>query len=204
MYYILLPIAWLVWHVGFRIRVVGRENLIRDRGFILAPNHISCLDPVFVIVTRFFGKQMRIFAKKELYEKNLFVTWFVTMAGGVAVRGTKGEMDAVNRTVDECKTGRGLLIFPEGTRSKDGEIGLIKSGAFVVASSAGVDLIPCRIIYGTKDGRLRPFCRVRVCYGKPIPAEELALGEKRDMKKLKAEKQRLAQAWQTLYEQNKF
>ena len=62
LYYILLPIAWLLWHIGFRIQVIGRENLIRDRGFILAPNHVSAIDPVFVIIARFWGKKMRVFA----------------------------------------------------------------------------------------------------------------------------------------------
>ena len=56
MYYILLPVAWLVWHLGFRIRVVGRENIPRGRGYVLAPNHISAIDPVFVIVARFWGR----------------------------------------------------------------------------------------------------------------------------------------------------
>ena len=54
LYYILLPLAWIVFHVGFRVRAEGRDNLkkIRTRGYILAPNHISAIDPVFVIITQ--------------------------------------------------------------------------------------------------------------------------------------------------------
>ena len=48
-YWIIVPLAWLVWHIAFRIRVIGRENLIHDRGFVIAPNHISAIDPVFVL-----------------------------------------------------------------------------------------------------------------------------------------------------------
>lgn len=204
MYYILVPLAWLVWHIAFRIRVIGKENLIRDRGFVLAPNHISAIDPVFVIVARFWGKRMRIFAKQELFEKNAFLTWFFRQAGAVAVRGTKAELAAVDNTIEECRAGSGLLIFPEGTRSKDGKIGSIKSGAFVVAAAAKVDMVPCRIIYDTPDGRMRLGCRVRVCFGKPIPAAALDLGERRDTKKLKAAKQLLADAWEELYQANHF
>ena len=40
-YWIIVPLAWLVWHIAFRIRVIGRENLIHDRGFVIAPNHID-------------------------------------------------------------------------------------------------------------------------------------------------------------------
>ena len=204
LYYILLPLAWLIWHIGFRIRVVGKENLVRDRGFVLAPNHISAIDPVFVIVARFRGRKMRVFAKQELFAINPLLSWFFRQMGAVAVRGTKEERATVDKTVEECRAGRGLLIFPEGTRTRDGSIGQIKSGAFVVAAAAGVDMVPCRILYDTPDGRMHLFCRVRVCFGPAIPAQELAMGEKRDMKKLKAAKQRLAGAWQTLYEHNKF
>ena len=45
------------------------------------------------------------------------------------------------------------MIFPEGTRTKTGKLGMIKSGAFVIAAAAGADMLPVRIIYGTKDGR---------------------------------------------------
>ena len=48
LYYILLPFAWLLWHLGFRIRVEGRENLkkVQTKGYILAPTHVSAIDPV--------------------------------------------------------------------------------------------------------------------------------------------------------------
>ena len=204
MYYILLPVAWLVWHLGFRIRVVGRENIPRGRGYVLAPNHISAIDPVFVIVARFWGRRMCVFAKRELFEKNAFITWFIRQAGALCVRGAKDELAAVNTAVAQCRAGRGLLVFPEGTRSKDGQLGTVKSGAFVVASAAGVDMVPCRILYDTPDGKMHVFCRARVCFGKPMPAAELAMGEKRDMAKLRENKQRLIAAWTALYEENRF
>ena len=72
LYYILVPLAWLVFHIGFRVRCEGRENLkkIGTKGCIIAPNHISAIDPVFVIITRFWGRRMLVFAKKELFEIN--------------------------------------------------------------------------------------------------------------------------------------
>ena len=74
----------------------------------------------------------------------------------------------------EVREGRGALVFPEGTRTKDGNLGKLKSGAFVIAAEAGVDMIPCRIIY--KGGKMRVFGRCTVVFGKPIPAEKLKLG----------------------------
>lgn len=114
LYYILVPLAWLVWHIGFRIRVEGRENLkkVQTKGYILAPTHVSAIDPVFIVVTR-WGRRMVVFAKKELFEINAFLTWFFRCCGGVCVRGTKDEMAVISQTVEACKQGKTLLIFPE-------------------------------------------------------------------------------------------
>ena len=65
------------------------------------------------------------------------------------------------------------MIFPEGTRTKTGKLGVLKSGAFVIAGAAGADMVPCRIIYGSKDGKMHLFCKIRIVFGEPIPAAEL-------------------------------
>ena len=141
LYYILLPLAWIVFHVGFRVRAEGRDNLkkIRTRGYILAPNHISAIDPVFVIITRFWGRRMIVFAKKELFEINAFLSWFFRCAGAMCVRGTKEEAAVIDETVARCQNGESLLIFPEGTREKDGTFLQPKSGLFVIAAAAAVE-----------------------------------------------------------------
>ena len=117
LYYILIPFAWLLWHIGFRIRVEGRENLkkVQTQGYILAPTHVSAIDPVFIVITR-WGRRMVVFAKKELFEINAFLTWFFRCCGGVCVRGTKDEMAVISQTVEACKQGKTLLIFPEHPR----------------------------------------------------------------------------------------
>ena len=199
LYYILLPFAWLLWHLGFRIRVEGRENLkkVQTKGCILAPTHVSAIDPVFIAVTR-WGGRMVIFAKKELFEINAFLSWFFRCAGAVCVRGTKEEVAVIDRTVEACKNGRTLLIFPEGTREKEGRLLPPKSGLFVIAAQAGVDVVPVRIRYDTPDGKMRLFCRVNVIYGEPMPAAQFAMESRRDMKVLRANKQALLDAWEQL------
>lgn len=202
-YAIVVAGAWLIWHLCFAIKVVGRENLPgKGRGFVLAPNHISAIDPVFVVIARFWGQPMLVMAKEELMHINPFFTWFFNQVGVFGVSRGKGDTTAIDNAVQEVKEGRGLLIFPEGTRSKTGEPGKLKSGAFVVASAAGVDMIPCRIIYS--KGQMRLFSRVRVCFGKPIPAAALDLGQAKSAAKLRQNKQLLLDAWEQLYQQNKF
>lgn len=200
LYYILVPLAWVLAHIVFRPQVIGRENLIKGRGFILAPNHRSALDPVFVVVSDgyFWLHKMRIFAKKELFQGKPLLAWFLRQMGAVSVKNGRDDLSTLDNTIQECRTGRGLLLFPEGTRSKDGRLLPPKSGAFVVADQAAVDMIPCRILYDTPDGRLKLFCRIRICFGKPISAEQLALGEKRNMVKLRENKKILTAAWEEM------
>ena len=156
LYYILVPFAWILWHIGFRIRVEGRENLkkVQTKGCILAPTHVSAIDPVFIVVTR-WSRRMVVFAKKELFEINGFLTWFFRCCGAVCVRGTKD-------------------------------------------AGAGVDVVPCRILYDTPDGKMHLFCRVRVIYGEPMPAAQFAMEGRRDTKKLRANKQALLDAWEKM------
>lgn len=200
LYYILLPLAWLVFHIGFRVECVGRENLkkVQTGGCILAPNHVSAIDPVFVVITRFWGKRMVVFAKKELFEINALLTWFFRCMGALCVRGTRDELETIDKTVEVCKNGGTLLIFPEGTREKEGKFLPPKSGLFVIAARAAVDVVPVRILYDTPDGKMRLFCKVKVIYGEPMPAAQFAMESRRDLKTLRANKQALLDAWKKL------
>ena len=203
LYYILLPLAWIVFHIGFRVECIGRENLkkVRTNGCIIAPNHVSAIDPVFVVITRFWGRRMIVFAKKELFEINVLLTWFFRWMGALCVRGTREELDVIDQTVEVCRNGGTLLIFPEGTREKEGKLLQPKSGLFVIAAQAAVDVVPVRILYDTPDGRMKLFCKVKVVYGEPMPAAQFAMESRRDLKTLRANKQALLDAWEDLGKQ---
>ena len=200
LYYILLPLAWIVFHIGFRVECIGRENLkkVRTSGCIIAPNHVSAIDPVFVVITRFWGRRMVVFAKKELFEINVLLTWFFRWMGALCVRGTREELDVIDQTVEACRNGGTLLIFPEGTREKEGKLLQPKSGLFVIAAQAAVDVVPVRILYDTPDGRMKLFCKVKVVYGEPMPAAQFAMESRRDLKTLRANRQALLDAWEDL------
>ena len=189
-----------MFHIGFRVECVGRENLkkVQTGGCVLAPNHVSAIDPVFVVITRFWGKRMVVFAKKELFEINALLTWFFRCMGALCVRGTRDELETIDKTVEVCKNGGTLLIFPEGTREKEGKLLPPKSGLFVIAAQAAVDVVPVRILYDTPDGKMRLFCKVKVIYGEPMPAAQFAMESRRDLKTLRANKQALMDAWEKL------
>ena len=67
-----------------------------------------------------------------------------------------------------------------------------------ILKEAGVDVVPCRILYDTPDGKMHLFCRVRVIYGEPMPAAQFAMEGRRDTKKLRANKQALLDAWEKM------
>ncbi len=194
-----MPFAWLLWHIGFRIHVEGRENLkkVQTKGCILAPTHVSAIDPVFIVVTR-WSRRMIVFAKKELFEINALLTWFFRCCGAVCVRGTKDEMAAIEQTVEACKTARPCSSSRRAPAKRTGKLLPPKSGLFVIAAGAGVDVVPCRILYDTPDGKMHLFCKVRVIYGEPMPAAQFAMESRRDTKKLRANKQALLDAWEKM------
>ena len=175
LYWILLPIVWVLAHILWRFEVIGRENLksVQDgRPYVIAANHIANLDPVFILIEVFSWRRLYIPAKEELF-KNPLAGWFLHCMGAVSIDRGKGDTVTLERLTEECKNGTGVLIFPEGTRTKTGKLGVLKSGAFVIAGAAGADMVPCRIIYGSKDGRMHMFCKIRIVFGEPIPAAEL-------------------------------
>lgn len=172
MYSICLVGAWLIWHVFYRLRVVGRKNLPRG-GYVMVCNHTAALDSVFLVLARFAWPKPVIMAKEELFHITPLLSWFFRQAGAVPVERGKGDAEALQQVVDRVRKGHDLLVFPEGTRSRTGEMGRLKSGAFVVAAAAGVPVVPCRVLY--QDGRPRFFHKVRMVIGQPLSLQELGL-----------------------------
>ena len=93
------------------------------------------------------------------------------------------EREAVEKAIEYVRSGNGALVFPEGTRTKDGNLGRLKSGVFVIASQAHAPIIPCRLIY--RGGKPGLFRRCTVVFGKPIPAETLDMGDTYSMARLR-------------------
>lgn len=204
LYWIILPIVWVLIHILWRIEVVGLDKVPRDRAIVLAPNHISDLDPVFVLGMILDFSRYRILAKKELF-KNPFIGWFLGCLGAVPIDRGKGDTETIDRVIAECKQGTKVLVFPEGTRSKDGRLGKMKSGAFVIAAKAGADILPCRIIYDTPDARMHLFCRIRICFGELIPAGEAKPDDPRhEVRQLRALRTQVTAQLEELYAQHHF
>ena len=156
-------------HLIYHLKFEGLENVPEDRGFILCSNHISDLDPILVAIR--VKPQCFFMAKEELFRIPVLGA-IVRALGAFPVARGKGDTAAIDRAVEVVNSGHVLAIFPEGTRTKDGKLLKLKSGAIVVASKTGGDLLPCVV----KKGK-RKFLRrtVTIKYGKVISNETLGI-----------------------------
>lgn len=172
LYSILRVIVTGIYHIYYNISYEGLENVPRDGGNIFASNHRSYQDPVFIAL----GARVPIsyMAKEELFEKNIFFTWLIKFMGAFpVVRGT-GDMTVIDTSIEKLESGRNLVIFPEGTRSKDGKVGKGKTGVAMIAAIAQTNVVPVGIKF---EGKLKFRKRVIVRYGKPIVPAEMGITE---------------------------
>ncbi len=161
-YYLGKIITGFIFRIWFHIEFHGQENQPQDRGYILCCNHRSALDPV--LIAQKIKKPIRYMAKMELFQ-NPFVGFIIRHLGAFPVARGKGDTSAIDTAVETVKSGRVLGLFPEGTRSHDDQLLRFKSGAAVIASQSGGDLLPAAIWYEGKKFRSRVVDR----YGKPLP-----------------------------------
>ena len=177
-YYFGKAVTGFIFRFWFHIEFYGQENQPQDRGYILCCNHRSALDPV--LIAQKIKKPIRYMAKMELFQ-NKFVSFIIRHLGAFPVARGKGDTSAIETAVETVKSGRVLGLFPEGTRSHDDQLLRFKSGAAVIASQNGGDLLPAAIWYGGKGFRSKVVIR----YGKPI-ANSRILIEENSAKQVKA------------------
>lgn len=162
----------VVARILYRVRLEGLENVPADRGFLLCSNHISNFDPIFV--GGWIKPECTFMAKEELFRFKPFGA-LIRALGAFPVSRGKGDTAAIDRAVELVRSGRVVTIFPEGHRSKTGELLKLKSGAVVVASQTQADILPCAIKKGKRKLLRTP---VTVRYGQMIPYQSLGITER--------------------------
>lgn len=174
-----------VYKLFYNFHIEGAENIPQDRALVMASNHRSYADPV--ILTMPMKLPVTYMAKEELFKNKLF-GWFITKLGAFPVKRGTGDMQVIDDAVAILNSGRHLVIFPEGTRSKDGKVGKGKTGVAMIAAKSGADVLPCGIIFEGEKLHFRSKLTLR--FGKVIPASEIAV-EDASPKALKEVKKRI-------------
>lgn len=161
----------VIYGMFFRGDVIGAENLPASGGFVVAANHTSFLDPPFIGCQ--VPRQIAYFARKTLW-KGGFSSWWLDSVGTIPVDRDGGQdVSAIKRVLKAIKDERGLILFPEGTRSLDGTLQTAKAGVGLIACRTQVPVVPARIFgsfeafgKGVKFPRLGT--RVTIVFGRPI------------------------------------
>jgi 1-acyl-sn-glycerol-3-phosphate acyltransferase len=137
--------AWIGLKLaGVRYRVVGRQNVDPEQNYVFMPNHQSNLDPSVVMLG--IDRDLRFMAKASLFR--IPVLGQAMLGGGfVPVERDKREkaVAAVEAAAGELRRGHDFLIFPEGTRSRDGRMLPLKKGPFILAIKAQVPIVPVAV-----------------------------------------------------------
>jgi 1-acyl-sn-glycerol-3-phosphate acyltransferase len=161
---------------GVRVRVRSHATFDPKRSYVVMPNHLSTVDiwAVFVAVP----VPLRFIAKKQLGQIPLF-GW--AMRAGRFIFIDRQNAASARRTIDlaadRIRQGCSVVIFPEGTRSRDGRLGAFKKGGFHLAINSGADVVPVTI-RGSREVMPRGSFLIRsgdvdIEIGEPIPTAGL-------------------------------
>lgn len=167
--------AWLILKTCMtHVTVSGLDRIDVTRPHLYASNHISALDiPVLYTQLPF---QFRIIAKQELF-RYPFLGWHLRRSQQIPVDSTSAasSMRSLNRAANTLREGMPMVVYPEGGRSKNGQVQPFLGGAFYVAIKTQVDIVPVAIV-GTFEMlpmdsfHIRPR-HLKMMVGEPIPTQ---------------------------------
>lgn len=152
--------------------IEGIENVPANGAVILAVNHASHFDPP--LIGCLLRRPINFFARKTLWF-NKAASWWLDSVGTIPVdRDGDSDIKAMKATLSTLKKGGLLSLFPEGTRSPDGNLQAAKPGIGLIAAKSQATVIPCRIFNSSKvlsKGKVLPNFNlsVHMRYGKPLP-----------------------------------
>ena len=156
-----------LWH---RLRIEGREHLPRAGGVLIASNHQSFLDIALVAVA---APRHVAFVARSTLARSRFVAFLMRQSGSVFVRQHTADRAALEDMIAHLEHGDCVAVFPEGTRTRDGNLGPFRPGAAVAARRAGVPVVPMAIsgaFEALPRERLFPRpTRITVRFGPPLP-----------------------------------
>lgn len=149
--------------ICFRVRYVGIENIPDKTGYIFCSNHLSFSDPFFIVCTN--KTEFHFIAKEELMKVPV-LGWILKKVNVIPVKRGTSDLGAMKKGIEVLNNGNSLIIFPEGTRSKTGEMGEAKNGMALLIKKTNCGVVPCALV-----GKPNFFKKTKLVYGKPIPPE---------------------------------
>jgi 1-acyl-sn-glycerol-3-phosphate acyltransferase len=174
-YGVLQQVARVFFVLAFGLRVHGRGRLPASGGVLVVANHQSFLDPVLAAVG--MARPFHPMARASLFRLAPF-RWLIRSLHAFPVRRGRADLGAIREALRRLRAGRVVLMFSEGTRTRDGSVGRMQGGPVLVARKAGVPLVPL-VIEGAFEAWPRTHslprpAPVRVACGRARGPEEIA------------------------------
>lgn len=144
----------------FHIRCHGRQFVPRTGGGLMLSNHQSHLDPILIGLAS--DRRLNYVARKTLFRFTPF-RWLINSLDAIAIDREGLGLEGLKETLRRLKRGEVVLLFPEGTRTPDGEVHPLKPGFCAVARRAGVPMVPVAV-----DGAFDSWPRWRMLPGKAV------------------------------------
>lgn len=166
LYEFLRLIFWPLFTFVFRTEVKGRENVPKEGPVILAANHLSNWDPPFLAT--YIMRPVSYMAKEELFESAAFAR-AIKWCHAFPVKRGAADISAIKAALGVLKSGGCLGLFPEGTRSRSGELGRAEDGVSLIAAKSKAPVVPAAIV-GTNEifSKKQLFPKLKVIYGEPL------------------------------------
>jgi len=143
--------------------VRGIENIPRTGALIVASNHLSFWDPP--LVGSAVPREAYYLAKEELFETPV-LGWMIRSVHSIPIRRGSADLRGLSRAIAILKRGKTLVMFPEGSRMKDGELHPARPGLGLLAVQADATIVPCYISGSNRPRRwLMRRTRVRLWFG---------------------------------------
>lgn len=150
----------------FKFEVIGTENIPSEGNLIIAANHKSNLDPIFVASAVNKKRKMTAIAKEELF-KNKILAKILNKVEIIPINRQNPGLGTIKRILKYIKNDYALVMFPEGTRSKTDDFNDAKAGLSLFATKAKAEIVPCTIYSSYKL-----FKPAKIYFGEPISLEE--------------------------------
>ncbi|MDR1681320.1 MAG: 1-acylglycerol-3-phosphate O-acyltransferase [Prevotellaceae bacterium] len=178
---------------GWRVRITGKEHIVPGKPCVIMSNHQSMLDICMLYNVPVFFKWI---SKKEVLRMP-FVGWALWLRRDITItRGDRaGLVKMLREAQDYLRRGESIMLFPEGTRSRDGEMHDFKEGGFLLAKRAGTAILPVVIDgnFAVQQGwRLRARQVFRLHILPEIPETEVAAHSSKEMMSIVHEKMKQA------------
>ena len=163
-YAILYPLVWIFMKIFHPWKAVGLENL-PEGAALLCGNHSTVGDPVYVVCCLGWRRQTHVMAKEEIMKWPV-IGFLLKKAGIFGVKRGTADVAALKEALRVLKGGERLLMFPEGTRVKEGEAAEARTGAAMFSIRTGAPLVPVYI-----PPKKRIFRKTTVVFGAPYHPE---------------------------------